>query len=290
MDSDHFNLSLSSALKDAQCKQELNDALQPSFAKLEDIIFSIKKVNDNLSAQLIKKDAEIVELRNKCDYLEDKVDDMEQWQRRGSLRIQGLKDAPAESNVMLDNKILELCEEIEVNPPLELSDIEVAHRLPLPRSLLQRLAQEEADANGLPLGTLPGGKKTTNLMEMIPQHKLPPRSVIIKFTSRRVKSKVMAVKKKLGSKLTDKAKYPKPVYFQDDLTANRAKLAYTGRQLKSKGLIDDSWVFDSKVLIKDKQGRIKNISRLKDLYIYDPTLNKKPPEAAAAPAASNDKT
>ena len=186
------------------------------------------------------------------------------------MRIQGLKDSRAESNEMLDKKIIELSELMEVEPPLELNEIEVAHRLPLPKALLQKLAQEEADANGLPLGTLPGGKKTTNLIDMIPPDKLPPRNVIIKFASRRVKSRVMSARKQLRAKLTDKAKYPNPVFLQDDLTAYRAKLAYEGRRLKAKELVEDSWVWDSKVLIKDKQGRVKSITRLKDIATYDP--------------------
>ena len=272
MDSEQFNLFFSSALLDTQCSANLRKALLPMFSDFTDQLAEYKRSNDQLFSQLKEKEEHIVILQNKCEYLECKIDDMEQWQRKGSMRMQGVIDSPTESTDILDKKILEMCQNIEVDPPLELSEIEIAHRLPHPRSLLQRLAQEEADANGLPLGTLPDGKKTSNLMEMIPPHKVPPRSVIIKFTSRRVKSKVMAARKKLRTKLTDTNKYPNPVYFQDDLTAPRAKLAYTGRQLKAKKLIEDSWVFDSKVLIKDLQGRIKNITKMKELAIYDPSL------------------
>ena len=44
----------------------------------------------------------------------------------------------------------------------------------------------------------------------------------------------------------DKEKYQRPIYFHDDLTARRAKLAY---QLKNTGKIVDTWVIDSKVIV-----------------------------------------
>ena len=270
MENDQFCILFSSALKDKQCTANLSDALQPTLKPLQDGIASIQALVQKYQDKLDQKDKEIKEITEKCSFLEQKIDDMEQWQRRGSIRIQGLKDSRFESNEMLDSKILEMSQLIEVNPPLQLEEIEVAHRLPHPKALLQKLAQEEAEANGLPLGTLPDGKKTTNLMDMISPENLPPRNVIVKFTSRRVKSRVMSVRKQLKSKLSDKSRYPKPVFLQDDLTAYRAKLAYECRKLKAKQLIEDSWVFDSKVLIKDKQGRIKNITSTKNLAEYDP--------------------
>ena len=77
--------------------------------------------------------------------MEDKLDDMEQWTRRGSMRIQGLKDSPSESNDILDQKIIDVCKAINMEPPITVNDIEVAHRLPLPRALLQKIAREDAE-------------------------------------------------------------------------------------------------------------------------------------------------
>ena len=270
MEHEQFCLNLSSALKDKTTRACLSEVIKEALRSVEEDVRGILQQNQIYQNRLDEKDRQVAELTEKCTFLENKIDDMEQWQRRGSIRIQGLKDSQGESTEMLDRKIIELSELIEVDPPLELNEIEVAHRLPLPKALLQKLAQEEADAKGLPLGTLPGGKKTTNLIEMIPPDKLPPRNVIIKFASRRVKSRVMSARKQLRAKLTDKTKYPNPVFLQDDLTAFRAKLAYEGRKLKAKELVEDSWVWDSKVLIKDKQGRVKPITRLKDIAMYDP--------------------
>ena len=59
----------------------------------------------------------------------------------------------------------------------------------------------------------------------------PPRTVIINFMSCRIKSNVMELRKKLKN-LYDEI-YPWPIFFQDDLTARRAKMAYQAHQLKN---------------------------------------------------------
>ena len=166
MEHEQFCLNLSSALKDKTTRACLSEVIKEALRSVEEDVRGILNQNKIYQNRLDEKDRQVTDLTEKCRYLENKIDDMEQWQRRGSMRIQGLKDSRAESNEMLDKKIIELSELMEVEPPLELNEIEVAHRLPLPKALLQKLAQEEADANGLPLGTLPGGKKTTNLIDM----------------------------------------------------------------------------------------------------------------------------
>ena len=54
-------------------------------------------------------------------------------------------------------------------------------------------------------------------------------------------------------------------YFQDDLTTKRARMDYLARQLRRSGAILDTWVDDSKVLVKDKYNRIHNIRLMADL-------------------------
>ena len=65
-----------------------------------------------------------------------------------------------------------------------------------------------------------------------------PKQVIVKFASRRFKARVMEVKKDL-KKLRN---LDYPLYFQDDLTPKRAKLAYHVRRLKRNGKLSDTWV------------------------------------------------
>ena len=100
-----------------------------------------------------------------------------------------------------------------------------------------------------------------------------------------VKSRVLtpATRKKLKKVNKDKpAVYPHDVYFMDDLTAKKAKLAYLCRKLKYENKITDTWVFDSKVLVKDLHNRIRQIKCLKDLASFGVE-----PDKEEAPAAAN---
>ena len=284
MSDQDFILRMQTAFKDPQFLKIFREAMKPSLKATETELHST--IVTSLTQQLKVKQDENAALRDRVVSLEDKLDEMEQWTRRGSMRIQGLKDSPSESNELLDQKIIDVCQAINVEPPITVDDIEVAHRLPLPRALLQKIATKDAEERGVPYGTLPDGSQSTDLMKLIPPAKLPPRNVIVKFASRRVKSRVLApaTKKKLKTKLTNKSVYPHDVYFQDDLTAKKAKLAYLGRKLKLEGKVTDSWVFDSKVLIKDLHNRIRQIRCLKDLAVY----GVKPDEASAPAGAAAD--
>ena len=81
------------------------------------------------------------------------------------MRIQGLpEDGPGE----FEDKLLELCNEsLALSPPLQIEEIEVAHRLHRPRNDRDTPADAAED--------------TDNADAM------PPRSVIVKFVSRRTK-------------------------------------------------------------------------------------------------------
>ena len=73
----------------------------------------------------------------------------------------------------------------------------------------------------------------------------------------------MAERKKLKT-----LKNPRPIYIQDDLTALRATMAFMARQLRNQGKINDTWIFDSRVLVKDLHNRIKQVNGLSDLNAY----------------------
>ena len=82
---------------------------------------------------------------------------------------------------------------------------------------------------------------------------------------------MMKVKKEL--KNIDRAMYPRNIFFMDDLTRTRAKLAYKARLLKRREKITDTWVWESKVLVKDLHDNIRQINSAKDLLRYDSTIN-----------------
>ena len=63
----------------------------------------------------------------------------------------------------------------------------------------------------------------------------------------------------------DEQKYPRPIYFQDDLTTRRAKIACQARQGKKARKLTDTWIIDSKVMVKDMNNRIHQVRTQKDI-------------------------
>ena len=109
----------------------------------------------------------------------------------------------------------------------------------------------------------------------------PQRPLLIKFASRRSKTRVMDARKQLhkkkprdpqqqqaadehlenieevvGEEEDDEGPLP-AVYIADDLTKFRATLAHKARVAKRDKEILDTWVHDCKVLIKDNWSRIR---------------------------------
>ena len=60
----------------------------------------------------------------------------------------------------------------------------------------------------------------------------------------------------------------KPIYFNEDLTKTRAQLAKETRNLKKNNEINVTWVYDGKILIKEKNGRVVMINRIDELSTY----------------------
>ena len=85
-----------------------------------------------------------------------------------------------------------------------------------------------------------------------------PRQVLLKFSSRRAKDIVMRARGKLDSKVSK-------IWMTDDLTQRRSQLAFQARDRKKAGLLDDTWVFGSKIWAKFPDAVIREIRSLKDL-------------------------
>ena len=130
LDSDSFRIHLLESLSDEVIASKLQCIFTPSFNRLTEAVNDLVKKNQSLKQQLLEKDTIINQLQHKCEYLESKMDDREQWGRWGSMRIQGL---PEQGTGKVEEKILALCNEaLELQPPLQLEDIKVTHRLPRP--------------------------------------------------------------------------------------------------------------------------------------------------------------
>ena len=88
-----------------------------------------------------------------------------------------------------------------------------------------------------------------------------PRQIIVQFTNYSSKKKVI----KSGKEL--RTKHPK-VFINEDLTRLRSQLLYQARKLKKAGKITDTWSFDGKILVKDRQNKIKHIQKAEELSVY----------------------
>ena len=251
IDGDTFKIHLLESLGDEAIANKLHSIFAPSLDKLTKAINDLVQTNQHLKQQLIQKDATIAQLQTRCEDLEGKLDDMEQWTRRGSMRIQGLSE---EGSGQVEDKILALCNtHLKIQPPLQLSEIEVAHRLPRPSGRAASRPHQASCPPSTPAEPSDASTMTTQ----------SPRMVIVKFVSRRDKTRVMDLRKEL--KNLDPDIYQLPVYFQDDLTARRAKMAYQARKCRNDKKILDTWVIDSKIMVKDLHNRIHQIRSPKDM-------------------------
>ena len=177
---------------------------------------------------------------------------MEQWTRRGSIRVQGLRQTGPGT---LEDKLIALFNnDLAIQPPIQLQEIEVAHRLPNGRG--QPVKEPPPAAPEAPPGDVTGTTPNSDINETARQ----PQTVIINFLSRHTKAVVMNKDAKKSLKGVDMMNYPFLVFFNDDLTARRAKIAFEARQFKGWGLIKDTWVSNSKIIIKDLHNHIHAVT------------------------------
>ena len=242
---DTFKLSYLQALNDDAIVKRLQEVLLGGFKQMLDTMSA--QIIATLKDEIRQRDVTILNLKKEIKSLQVTSDDMEQWTRRGSMRIHGI---PVDTEGSLDDKLLTLFNtKLKMKPRIQLEEIEVAHRLP----------------QGRPIGRPPTEAASPQVDGGGAASVQRPPVVILKFLSRRTKERVMAMR----TVLKDIKEENHPViYFQDDLTAKRAKLSYEARQMKRQNLIIDTWVGNSKVYIKDRHSRIHVIKDQDDLDQY----------------------
>ena len=228
MSPEHFILCLTTALNSPDIRDLLKQITQPSREEFGDLISSelhrqLQPMREALSA----KDAEIADLKKTITDMSSQLEELEQHGRRDSLRIAGI---PESDNDDTDSAILNICSAIEVNPPVQPSDIAVSHRL---------------------------GKKETG----------KTRQVIVNFATRKVRERVYCSKKNLKS-IKEKPEYSdmSHIYINEDLTKFRAHLAREARSLRNSGQINDTWTMYGKIMVKDKHNRIKIVKNSSELH------------------------
>ena len=253
-DSAAFRLSLQQSLLDPAIVEQYQQIFKPMLAPIQESLKQSNQLVDSLRKQLQTKDEEITSLRNEVTNLKVLYDDLEQHGRRGSMRIFGVSE---HTTGTVDDKVLCLINKhLKVFPFLVLEDIEVAHRLgkPSPKPQVSD-PPARSDASADDSDQQPADSEHTSPSPEQPSS--PSRSIIVKFASRRTKAQVMSNKKNLKDnpfKAADGSCHS--VYIADDLTKRRAQMAHQARQLKRAGLIQDTWTFDSKILVKDLRNLI----------------------------------
>ena len=55
------------------------------------------------------------------------------------------------------------------------------------------------------------------------------------------------------------------IFISDDLTKARAALAYQAREARRQGSITETWIYESRIIIKDNRSRIHKVTSLADL-------------------------
>ena len=133
-----------------------------------------------------------------------------------------------------DGVVLQLINDtMNMTPPISINDIERSHNL---------------------------GPTTGN------DGKPRKRAIIVRFKSERIRDQVFRARTKLKSHNNEHR--DSRIVINEDLTARRASLAYSTRQLKKLGKINDCWTSDGKIIIKDLANKIAQITSESDLTKY----------------------
>ena len=225
-DQEHLAVRLIELLNDDQVLAKLKKVLFPT--ELHEKMDALYEQVRRLHAQLEAKDQRIKCLEEKVTALEIDSDNTEQYSRRANLRVSGLPEA-ADEGEDTDEKVLAMInEKMGRAPPLQRHHLERSHRV-----------GRKGDGRG------------------------PPRAIIVRFTSERLRDEVYRARSRLKAHNTERR--DQQLYINDDLTARRAKLAYDTRQLKKAKKLTDCWIAYGKVMVKDLTNKIKEIKSPIDL-------------------------
>ena len=248
-----FKSQFITALEDEEAVERIKLIFEPVFTsllspvttRLTKAVQDLTKTVEKLRQENDAKDLRIRNLERDVGHLQMRVDDLEQHGRRDSIRIFGLSETTTGTT---DEKVLWLCNNrMKLDPPLALEEIAVSHRVGKPAT--------PADAASS-AGTRPA----------------PPRALLVKFATRRSRNRVMESRKNLKDPPSqDDTGYTamiadgRHIYLADDLTKRRANLAFKAREAKRAQQLSDTWVIDTKIMVKDLHNRIKQISSIHDL-------------------------
>lgn len=176
-----------------------------------------------------KKDADIEALQRRVDYLEEKLDDQEQYSRRSCIRLNGLDDTEGENT---DDIVMDLAKTMKID--IKRTDIDRSHRI---------------------------GKKD----EAQSKH----RSIIVKFTNYKARLKFLTNKKKLSevAKATNDKNLSR-IYISEDLTKMRMHVAFFARNLKRQNKTKDTWTRDGAIFVKTNKNNVVRFTSYEKINNY----------------------
>ena len=228
-DNDALAVRLIELLNDDQVLAKLRQVLFPTELSLK--IDELNLQINRMATQLEAKDAVIENLKERVNTLESEMDSAEQYSRRPNLKVYGIPET-RDGGEDTDEKILAVINgRIGFEPPVQRHQLERSHRI-------GRRA----------VGPGPPG---------------PPRAIVVRFTSERLRDDVYRVHTRL--KAHNQLHRDQSIFINDDLTARRAKLAFETRLLKKARKINDCWTSYGKVIIKDLANNIKEIKSTSQL-------------------------
>jgi hypothetical protein len=89
---------------------------------------------------------------------------------------------------------------------------------------------------------------------------LPPRDIIIKFTTYRARQNVLSLRKSLS----------KGVFLNEELSKQRSEVFFYARRLKKDGHILGTWTSNGKIVVKDHEEKIHKCDSIHDLARFKP--------------------
>ena len=191
-------------------------------------IYSLNSHIERLSKQLHAKDSRIAELESKVRTLEEHTDKHEQYTRRPNITFHGITERSEGEDT--DTIVLDVINnKMGVTPPLVKCVIERSHRL--------------------------SAKRETGC-----------RSIIVRFRAERTRDKVFS--ERFTLKGHNSRNRSAQIFVNEDLTRRRTMLVYESRKLKQQKKITDCWTTNAKIMIKDLNNRIKEITYVNDLQLY----------------------
>ena len=215
---------------------------------------------------------------------------------------------PEEDSGTTDDKILDLCNNhLKLQPPLNISEIEVSHRAGKTADQINKMQERkrnEAVRQGKPPESVPALRTPTGprpvLVKFVSRRSKARVMAIksaLKDMHRRQPATVLSEidhsdeafpalgqhpppagappgeqphdQQSNQSQPIPRYRFTLPVFFSDDLTQRRAKLAFRAREAKKNNKIADTWVFDCRVFVKDKYNNIHPINKEEDLHRFE---------------------